>query len=44
MKDPTALRADTQEPKRNMSDDDASALTAFLMSQKGGEKQEAKKR
>jgi len=27
-----------------MSDEDARALTAFLMSQKGSEKQEAKKR
>ena len=43
MKDPSALRPGTQEPKRNMSDEDARALTAFLMSQKGG-KQEAKKR
>ncbi|MBI3477546.1 MAG: c-type cytochrome [Acidobacteria bacterium] len=44
MKDPQALRPGTQEPKRNMSDDDARALTAFLMSQKGREAQEAKKR
>jgi mono/diheme cytochrome c family protein len=44
MKDPSALRSGTQEPKRNMSDEDARALTAFLMSQKGSEKQEAKKR
>jgi len=44
MKDPSALRPGTQEPKRNMSDEDARALTAFLMSQKGSEKQEAKKR
>ena len=44
MKDPSSLRPGTQEPKRNMSDDDARALTAFLMSQKGSEKQEAKKR
>jgi cytochrome c1 len=44
MKDPQALRPGTQEPKRNMSDDDARALTAFLMSQKGREGQEAKKR
>jgi cytochrome c1 len=44
MKDPPALRPGTQEPKRNMSDEDARALTAFLMSQKGSEKQEAKKR
>ena len=44
LKDPSNLRPGTQEPKRNMSDDDARALTAFLMSQKGSEKQEAKKR
>lgn len=44
MKDPSALRPGTQEPKRNMGDDDARALTAFLMSQKGNERQEAKKR
>ena len=44
MKDPAALRPGTLEPKRNMSDDDAQALTAFLMSQKGSEKQEARKR
>lgn len=44
MKDPQALRSGTQEPKRNMSDDDARALTAFLMSQKGSEGKEARKR
>jgi mono/diheme cytochrome c family protein len=44
LKDPQALRPGTQEPKRNMSDDDARALTAFLLSQKGRETQEAKKR
>ena len=44
MKDPQALRHGTQEPKRNMSDDDARALTAFLMSQKGREVHEAKTR
>ena len=44
MKDPQSLRPGTQEPKRDMGDDDARALTAFLMSQKGSEKQEAKKR
>ena len=44
IKDPKALRPGTQEPKRNMSDDDARALTAFLMSQKGHEVQTAKKR
>jgi nitric oxide reductase subunit C len=44
LKDPQALRTGTQEPKRNMSDDDARALTAFLMNQKGHRAQEAKKR
>ncbi len=44
LKDPSSLRPGTQEPKRNMSDEDARALTAFLMNQKGSEKQEAKKR
>jgi nitric oxide reductase subunit C len=43
LKDPQALRPGTQEPKRNLSDDEARALTAFLMSQKGRENQEAKK-
>lgn len=38
MKNPQALRPGTIEPNRAMSDDDARALTAFLMSQKGGEK------
>jgi mono/diheme cytochrome c family protein len=42
MKNPQALRPGTVEPNRNMSDDDAKALTAFLMMQKGGHK-EAKK-
>ena len=37
MKDPQALRPGTQEPKRDMSDDEARALTAFLMTQKGSE-------
>jgi mono/diheme cytochrome c family protein len=36
MKDPQSLRADTIEPNRAMSDEDARALTAFLMSQKIG--------
>jgi cytochrome c1 len=31
------------EPNRNMSDEDARALTAYLMSLKGSGKQEAKK-
>jgi cytochrome c1 len=38
MKNPQSLRSGTVEPNRSMSDDDARALTAFLMSQKGGEK------
>jgi cytochrome c1 len=36
MKNPQALRPGTAEPNRAMSDDDARALTAFLISQKGG--------
>jgi cytochrome c1 len=44
MKDPQALRPGTIEPNRAMSDEDARALTAFLMSQKGGAKQEAAKK
>jgi cytochrome c1 len=44
MKDPQALRPGTIEPNRAMSDEDARALTAFLISQKGGEKQEARKK
>jgi cytochrome c1 len=35
MKNPQALRPGTTEPNRNMSDDDARALTAFLINQKG---------
>src|SRR5579859_1409918 len=38
MKNPQALRPGTIEPNRAMSDEDARALTAFLISQKGGEK------
>jgi len=44
MKNPQALRPGTIEPNRAMSDEDARALTAFLMSQKGGAKQEAAKK
>jgi mono/diheme cytochrome c family protein len=44
LKDPQALRPGTQEPKRNLSDDEARALTVFLMSLNGREMQEAKKR
>ena len=44
MKNPQALRPGTAEPNRAMSDEDARALTAFLISQKGGAKQEAAKK
>jgi cytochrome c1 len=44
MKNPQSLRPGTTEPNRAMSDDDAHALTAFLMSQKGGAKSEAAKK
>ncbi len=44
MKNPRALRTGTAEPNRAMSDEDARALTAFLISQKGGAKQEAAKK
>ncbi len=40
MKNPQALRPGTSEPNRAMSNEDARALTAFLMSQKAGGKQE----
>ena len=43
LKNPQALRPGTPEPNRNMSDDDAASLTAFLMAQKGTGKKEAKK-
>jgi cytochrome c1 len=43
LKDPQALRPGTTEPNRNMSDEDARALTAFLMTLKGSGKLEAKK-
>jgi cytochrome c2 len=35
LKNPQALRPGTTEPNQNMSDDDARALTAFLVSLKG---------
>jgi len=38
MKNPQSLRPGTVEPNRAMSDEDARALTAFLISQKGGGK------
>jgi mono/diheme cytochrome c family protein len=44
MKNPQALRLGTAEPNRAMSDEDARALTAFLISQKGGAKQEVAKK
>jgi cytochrome c1 len=44
MQNPQALRPGTIEPNRAMSDEDARALTAFLISQKGGGKQEAAKK
>jgi nitric oxide reductase subunit C len=44
MKNPQALRPGTAEPNRAMSDEDARALTAFLISQKGGAKQEVAKK
>jgi len=43
LKNPQALRPGTTEPNRGMSDEDARALTAFLMMQKGSGKQEVKK-
>jgi mono/diheme cytochrome c family protein len=43
MKNPQALRPGTTEPNRAMSDEDARALTAFLISQKGGGKSVVKK-
>jgi len=42
LKDPQAMRSGTIEPNRNMNDEDA-ASDAFLMTQKGSGKQEAKK-
>jgi mono/diheme cytochrome c family protein len=44
MKNPQALRPGTQEPNRAMSDEDARALTAFLISQKGAGKSEVAKK
>ena len=42
LKDPQALRPGTIEPNQHMSDEDAQALTAFLMAQKGAAGQGAK--
>ena len=44
MKNPQALRPGTAEPNRAMGDEDAQALTAFLISQKGGAKKEVAKK
>jgi mono/diheme cytochrome c family protein len=41
LKDPQALRPGAIEPNQKMSDDDARALTAFLMTHKSGGQQEA---
>jgi len=43
LKDPQAMRPGTSEPNRNMNDEDARALTAFLMTLKSSSKLEAKK-
>lgn len=43
LKNPQALRPGTIEPNRNMTDEDAHALTIFLMAQKGAGSQEARK-
>ena len=43
LKDPQALRPGTTEPNRNMSDEDARALTAYLTTLKSSAKLEAKK-
>jgi len=42
MKNPESLRPGTMQPNWSMSDQDAHALTAFLMMQKGSSKQEKK--
>ncbi len=44
LKDPQALRPGTIEPNQHISDQDAAALTAFLMAQKGGKAAPAKAR
>jgi len=44
LKNPQVLRPGTIEPNRAMTDEDARALTTFLMSQKGGAKQEVAKK
>jgi cytochrome c1 len=42
LKNPQALRPGVLEPNQNLSDDDARALTAFLMTLKGSSRQGAK--
>jgi mono/diheme cytochrome c family protein len=44
MKNPQSLRPGTIEPNRTMSDEEARAMTAFLISQKGGDKEEVAKK
>ena len=44
MKNPQSLRPGAIEPNRMISDEEARALTAFLMSQKGGDKKEVAKK
>jgi mono/diheme cytochrome c family protein len=43
LKGPQDLRPGTIEPNRNMNDEDARALTAFLMTQKGSSRRGAKR-
>ena len=43
LKNPQALRPGVIEPNFNMSDEDARALTAFLMTQRNSGRQEAGK-
>jgi cytochrome c1 len=42
LKNPQALRPGVMEPNQNLSDDDARALTAFLMTLKSSGKQETR--
>jgi mono/diheme cytochrome c family protein len=43
LKDPQTLRPGSMEPNRQISDEEARALTAYLMSLRGAAKQEARK-
>lgn len=43
LKNPQALRPGTADPNRNMSEEDAKSLTAFLMMQKGAANREVRK-